>query len=106
MRSISITACTIGLCGLLVLSLSPAANALKEEEREQIRRQISTVKTWQMIEELELTEKQAQNLCPAQQSYEERKHQLNDQRSKVEAELTGLLDSKDKNRDQIKEKMV
>jgi hypothetical protein len=105
MRSISMNALTIGLCGLLILSLSQTANALKEEEREQVRRQISTVKTWQMIEELDLTEEQVQNLVPAQKSFEERKSQLTEQRLKVEAELTELLESKEKNRDLIKEKM-
>lgn len=106
MRSIQWNAFTIGLCGLLILSLFQTAEALKEEQREEVRRQISTVKTWQMIEELDLTEEQAQNLCPAQKSFENRKSELTEQRLKVETELTELLESKEKNRDLIKKKMV
>jgi len=106
MRSILFPAATIGLCGLLTLFAFQTADALKEEEREQVRKQISTVKTWQMTEELDLTEKQAQDLFPAQKSFEDKKGELTEQRLEVEAELTRLLEAKEKNRGLIKGKMA
>ncbi len=106
MRSTLFSVTTIGLCGLLILFAFQTSDALKEEEREQVRRQISTVKTWQMIEELDLTEKQAQDLFPAQKSFEDKKGELTGQRLEVETELTRLLEAKEKNRGLIKEKMA
>ena len=106
MRSTQLNILTAGLCGLLILFLFQTADALKEEEKEQVRRQISTVKTWQMIEELELSEEQVQNLCPAQKSFEDRKSKLAGERQEIETELTELLEAKEKNRDLIKGKMV
>jgi len=106
MRSIPSKSFATGLCGLLVLCLFQTADALKEEQREEVRRQISTVKTWQMIEELELTEEQAEDLFPAQKSFADQKSELTDKRLEVETELTELLEAKEKNRDLIKEKMA
>jgi hypothetical protein len=106
MKKIPSTVFAIGLCGLLILCLSQPADGLKEEQKEEVRRQISTVKTWQMIEELDLTEEQAEDLFPAQKSFEDQKSELTDKRLEVETELTELLEAKEKNRDLIKEKMV
>jgi hypothetical protein len=105
MRSILFSSVMIGLTSMLILFNFQTAYALKEEEREQVRQQISTVKTWQMIEELGLTEEQAQDLFPAQKSFEDQKSELTRQRQGIEKELTELLETKDKNRDLIKEKM-
>jgi hypothetical protein len=97
---------TICLFSALILLSTETAHGLKEEEREVVRQQISTVKTWQMTEELDLTEEQAQSLFPAQKSYEDRKTELTKQRETVEAELDELLKAKEQNRDLIKGKMV
>jgi hypothetical protein len=94
------------LISAFILGSFSTADALKEEEKENVRKQISTVKTWQMTEELDLSEEQATVLFPAQKSFEDRKTELSEQRQAIEAELDELLEAKDQNREGIKEKMA
>jgi len=97
---------TVLIAGILVLASTRTAHSLKEEERETVRKQISSVKAWQMTQDLDLTEEQAQTLFPAQKAFEDRKKQLSEQRSAVEKELDDLLEAKEKDKDVIKGKMV
>ena len=95
----------ISLVSALILLNSQTAFALKETEKENVRKQISSVKAWQLTEDLNLSEEQAQALFPAQKAYEDRKEQLRKERQAAEKELDKLLGAKEKDEALIKEKM-
>ena len=97
---------TLLLVSALILLNSPTAFCLKEQEKEKVRKQISSVKAWQLTEDLNLSEEQAQALFPAQKAYQEQKEGLRKQREAEEKELDQLLETKEKNKDLIREKMA
>jgi Spy/CpxP family protein refolding chaperone len=94
------------LVSALILLNFQTAFSLKEKEKENVRKQISSVKAWKLTEELNLSEEQAQSLFPAQKAYEDRKEQLRKKREAVEKELDDLLEAEEKNDERIKEKMT
>ncbi|KPL19122.1 MAG: hypothetical protein AMJ92_04410 [candidate division Zixibacteria bacterium SM23_81] len=97
---------TLFLVSALILLNSPMAFCLKEQEKEKVRKQISSVKAWQLTEDLNLSEEQAQVLFPAQKAYQEQKEELRKQREAEEKELDQLLEAKEKNRGLIQKKMA
>lgn len=90
----------------LILLSFQTAFSLKEQEKEKVRKQISSLKAWRLTQDLDLSEDQAQALFPTQKTYQDRKGQLRAQREGVEAELDGLLKAEEKNDKLIKEKMA
>jgi Spy/CpxP family protein refolding chaperone len=90
----------------LILLSFQTAFSLEEQEKENVRKQISSLKTWQLTQDLDLSEGQAQALFPAQKTYQDRKKQLRGQREGVEAELDELLKAEKKDDKLIKEKMA
>ena len=97
---------SVCLVSLIVLLSFQTAFSLKEQEKENVRKQISSLKAWQLTQDLDLSEDQAQALFPAQKAYGDRKEQLRSQREAVEAELNELLEAEEKNDKLIKEKMA
>ncbi len=96
----------IYLVSALILLSFQTAYSLKEEEKENVRKQISSVKAWQLTEDLDLSEEQAQALFPTQKAYEDRNKELGEQREVIEEELDKLLQTEEKDKDLIKEKMT
>ncbi len=90
----------------LILLNFQTSLALKEQEKENVRKQISSVRAWKLTEDLKLSEEQAQILFPAQKAYQDRKEELHKQREATEKELDGLLAAEDKDDQLIKEKMA
>ena len=96
----------IYLVSALILLSFQTAYSLKEEEKENVRNQISSVKAWQLTEDLDLSEEQAQALFPTQKAYEDRNKELGEQREAIEEKLDKLLQAEEKDKDLIKEKMT
>ena len=96
----------IYLVSALILLSFQTAYSLKEEEKENVRKQISSVKAWQLTEDLDLSEEQAQALFPTQKAYEDRNKELGEQREAIEEKLDKLLQAEEKDKDLIKEKMT
>ena len=77
-------------------------NKVKEDE---IRRHIQTYRMWEMTKALDLTEDQVAKIFPTLNRIEKEKADLNKQIGLEIRELKELLDIKEYNLDQIKEKL-
>lgn len=97
---------TVFLTSAFILLSFQTAFSLKEQEKEEVRKQISSVKAWQLTEELNLSEEQAQALFPAQKAYEGRKKELEKQREATEVELDNLLEAREENKELIEKKLA
>lgn len=92
---------TISIIAILALNALPA-QAIQEREREQVRRKIRDVKSWQISRELGLSEEQARRFVPLQEQYDHERDTLRRERRQLEQELEVLVKDVSANGDRMR----
>lgn len=100
-----ITIATLAFIVFTTLGAAPAA-ALQDQEREELRRQIRDVKSWQLARELGLTDEQAREFVPLLESFDRDRDALRRERRRLESELEGLVGDVSGNKEQMRGVML
>ncbi len=72
---------------------------------EKMRERIRTIRTWKMVELMDLTEEQSQRFFPIMNRREDRERERNEKRHEIMRELRELVENKDTSDDELKKKI-
>ncbi len=100
-----ITIATLAIIAFTALGAPPAA-ALQEREREELRRQIRDVKSWELVKELGLSDRQVQEFVPLLEAYDRDRDALRRERRRLESELEGLVGDVSGNKERMRGVML
>ncbi len=82
------------------------AQALQEREREELRQQLRDVKSWQIAQELGLSDDQARRFVPLQEAHDIKRDEMRRERRRLESELESLVGDVSGNRERMRGVML
>lgn len=96
------------LSGLILISLVSGAIAQPGQEFSPERREmrIRMLRTWRLIEELDLTEEQSTKFFPIMNRFDDKEREINQKRRRIMVELREVLSRDNASEKEIKEKIA